>query len=319
MKQWIKNIYNKLLNNIFPIYKKVYLLERKYEELFSLLDNYSYLKHILLNNSVFVNNNTLTSQICNLEFWNYPFFRKWALILKENPLHLHRKLWEYIYITQVLYENNLLSEGKKGLGFAVGTEPLPALFASLGCEILATDINGNTKLGKGWIISNQNANGEINKLNNRGICDEETFKKNVKYRNVDMNNIPKDLKEFDFCWSACAVEHIGGLDKSLEHICNCMEILKPGGIFVFTTEYNLSSEDETLENPYNYIFTKKNIEMIKNRLEKAGHYVYPLDLKLGESGVDKYVDMPPYHQKLHLRSLFEGYVVTSIGIIVRNK
>ena len=34
----------------------------------------------------------------------------------------------------------LYRPGKRGLVFAVGTEPLPAMFASFGCAIVATDI-----------------------------------------------------------------------------------------------------------------------------------------------------------------------------------
>jgi SAM-dependent methyltransferase len=336
MKNFLKNVYYK----ISPNYRKTCLLEKQNEEIFKLLNdrkifekqnedilkllNYQkifeiYLKLILLNdNNPFEDQeNKLTSQICNLEFWNNSFFKKWVLIIKEDPLNFHRKIWEYIYITQVLWENNLLNEGKKGLGFAVGTEPLPALFASMGCEILATDIDANNELGKDWLICEQNANGEIKKLNKRGICNDEIFSKNVKYKNVDMNDIPNDLKDFDFCWSSCAVEHIGGLDKSINHICNCMNTLKPGGILVFTTEYNITSEEETIENPYNYVFTKKNIETIIEKLENEGHYVYPLDLRLGNLSGNKYVDLPPYHQKLHLRLLMDGFEVTSIGIIVK--
>ena len=53
--------------------------------------------------------------------------------------YMHRKLWEWSAIAQVLRERGMLSPGKKGLGFAVGTEPLPSLFASMGCYITATD------------------------------------------------------------------------------------------------------------------------------------------------------------------------------------
>jgi hypothetical protein len=81
-----------------------------------------------------------TSQICNQEFYGLPFFQYWSDKLKEKP-HFHRKLWEFVYIAQVLYENGFLRDGNRGLCFGVGTEPLPALFASMGCEITATDMD----------------------------------------------------------------------------------------------------------------------------------------------------------------------------------
>ena len=66
-------------------------------------------------------------------------FEKWAKELNA-PVKLHRKLWEWYYISQVLHERGMLQPGKKGLGFAVGKEPLISLFAKMGCDILATDM-----------------------------------------------------------------------------------------------------------------------------------------------------------------------------------
>jgi hypothetical protein len=83
----------------------------------------------------------LTSQICNSVFWKYPFYKQWAELMKFDYNILNARLWEYVFITQALFENGFLKQGAKGLGFAVGTEPLPALFAYLDCEILASDLS----------------------------------------------------------------------------------------------------------------------------------------------------------------------------------
>jgi hypothetical protein len=52
----------------------------------------------------------------------------------------NREDWEFAFIFEALNERGLLREGKTGLGFACGKEPLPSIFASCGCRIVATDL-----------------------------------------------------------------------------------------------------------------------------------------------------------------------------------
>ena len=66
-------------------------------------------------------------------------------------MRLHRKIWEFCFIAQALDERGMLARGRRGLGFAVGTEPLPAMFASRGCAIVATDLA--TAVVAGVIVS----------------------------------------------------------------------------------------------------------------------------------------------------------------------
>lgn len=159
----------------------------------------------------------------------------------------------------VLQERGMLKKGKKGLGFAVGTEPLPAFFASKGCKILATDLGSENNEAGTWISTGQNASGDKNILNKNGLCSQKRFEARVEYRNLDMNNIPEDIGEFDFCWSSCAIEHVGSLEKSKLFLKKMMKTLKPGGIAIHTTEFNLSSDEKTITEGDSVIYRKKDI------------------------------------------------------------
>lgn len=150
----------------------------------------------------------------------------------------------------------MLKDGERGLGFAVGTEPLPAYFASRGCNILATDLGSDGEQAEEWIATGQNADGNIEVLNRNNLCDKEVFENKVRYKNLDMNSIPDDIGEFDFCWSSCAIEHVGSLEKSKSFLKNMLKTLKPGGIAVHTTEFNLSSNEDTITEGDNVIFRK---------------------------------------------------------------
>ncbi|MDR2793708.1 MAG: methyltransferase domain-containing protein, partial [Treponema sp.] len=185
------------------------------------------------------------SQICNQEFFGLPFYQYWMTKLKEKPF-FHRKQWEFVYIAQVLFENNLLKAGSRGLGFGVGKEPLPALFASMDCKITASDMDTDSDEAKKWESANQHSGNNRELLNQRGICPPDIFAKNVSFRTIDMNTIPDDLRGmFDFIWSSCALEHIGGAQNSEDFICNSLDTLRPGGLAVHTTEYNVSSNEDT--------------------------------------------------------------------------
>jgi 2-polyprenyl-3-methyl-5-hydroxy-6-metoxy-1,4-benzoquinol methylase len=257
----------------------------------------------------------LQSQLCTFSQFNTPIYNHWCKIMKEEPV-MKRKQWEFVYILESLNERNLLKEGMKGLGFGVGTEPLPAVFASFGVNITATDIDPKSAEEKGWAQSNQYMTG-AKELNSKGILRDEIFNKLVRTRIVDMNHIPEDLYNlYDFTWSACSLEHLGSIEKGLEFVLNSLKTLKPGGIAVHTTEFNLSSNNKTLYKGGTVIFRKKDIDKLVDMLHKEGHEIY-VNYNPGSSEVDKYVDIPPYTGDAHLKLQIQKYVSTSIGLIIK--
>jgi hypothetical protein len=257
------------------------------------------------------------SELCKAKDYKADWFIRWCNQLGEKP-NFHRKQWEFVFIMQALWERNCITAQKKGLAFAVGTEPLPAMFASFGCNITATDIFTAQGKEMGWDNGNQLCYG-LESLNTRQLCDAEDFDKLVQYRPVDMNAIPDDLTGFDFNWSSCSFEHLGSLEKGFSFLNNQMKTLKPGGWAVHTTEYNISSNDETQENNDTVIYRQRDIEFIVNKLRGDGHFVEELDFSIGGLPEDYMVDTEPHEQKIHLKLQVGKYVVTSIGLIIRKK
>jgi len=259
-----------------------------------------------------------TSMICTQEFMDMPFCRYWSgrLYNGDYPVY-NRKWWEACYISQALYERGFLKRGSKGVGFGVGEERLVDLYASFGCDILATDLSAEESAAAGWMDSNQNAGGNLEKLRKGNICTKEEFYNRVTYRDVDMNEIPEDIAGYDFCWSACSLEHIGSMKKGMEFVINSMKTLRPGGVAIHTTEYNLYSDDKTIDVPGLCIFRKKDMLYLAEELERLGYRVEPFDWNIGHTVYDGFVDLPPYcYKDLHLRFLLEKYPTTSVGIIV---
>jgi hypothetical protein len=95
-----------------------------------------------------------------------------------------------------------------------------------------------------------------------------------------------------------------------------MRTLKPGGIAVHTTEFNLSSNDATLESKELSIYRRRDIEDLIARLTRAGHRVAPIDWTSGEGFVENIADLPPYSPDGHLRIRISDYDCTSIGLAI---
>lgn len=257
------------------------------------------------------------SRLCTQSQIEAPWFARWCHAMGEKPVR-HRKHWEFAYIARVVEELGLLQDGRRGVGFGVGREPLVSAFANLGVEVLATDLAAESKAARGWIRSDQHAD-DIQRLLRPGTCDPDQFRRLVSWRAVDMTAIPTDLSDFDFCWSACALEHLGTLDAGLDFIEASLATLKPGGIAVHTTEFNLTSNDETIEVGPTVIYRERDMIALKSRLEAAGHEVAAFDFSQGEGLLDQYVDVPPYSDEPVLRFWYASHALTSVAIVVRTR
>jgi len=232
-------------------------------------------------------------------------------------LNYHRKYWELAYACQAVWQNDLLTTGKRGLGFAVGMEPLPSYFAAHGVKIHATD--GPDHLSGGWANTNQYA-ANLEALYRSHLISREAFDKNVSFEHVDMNNIPEHLQDFDFCWSLCSLEHLGSIELGLEFIVNSLKTLKSGGYAIHTTEYNVNSNTETQDFNPTVLFRRQDLERIAERLTQLGHEVIPLDFSRGELPLDNYIDLAPDEFIApHLKLFNHNYIATSFGLIVKKK
>ncbi|HEX5266157.1 MAG TPA: hypothetical protein VFW24_05245 [Acidimicrobiales bacterium] len=264
---------------------------------------------------------TMVSHLCREADLRSAAFEHWAETIRAGwdreraapGVILHRKLWEWLFIIQALDERGMLEPGRSGLGFGVGTEPLVSYFTGRGCRIVATDLDPLEAEAVGWDQTNQYAGG-IDGLNPYGLCDPERFRAATSFRVVNMNAIPGDLAGFDFNWSSCAFEHLGSIESGIRFITAQMDTLRPGGVAVHTTEFNVESNDATVEAGGTVIFRRRDIEEMAGRLRAAGHHV-ECDFSAGDSEADRHVDVEPY-TTTHLRVSLGGYVTTSFGLIV---
>lgn len=257
-------------------------------------------------------------------------YRKWSGLMGCPP-NPSRKQWEDVYIAQALFERGMLTEGKRGIGFGVGQERMVSLFASFGCKILATDQVVTADSERRWGITGQLGK-TLDDLYFPEICDLERFAANVEFENCDMNAIPEKYHgQFDFAYSACSLDHLGSLAKSMTFIENSLKCLKPGGWAVHTTEFNLGAlnpafDGKTTEEGATVFFRKSDIEFLANDLRSKGYVVADIDFSRGEHPENWNVDMEPHSRpSSHLvlqvctgsESGYKGWVATSILFVAQ--
>src|SRR5258707_3983198 len=243
----------------------------------------------------------LESCVCTQSQLESPTFVSWAQRLRpawdpagtRPPVMLHRKLWEWLFIVQS-------AMGRVGLGLPLGRSHFQPSLPSLGCEITATDVASTDPAASKWIDGGQHSE-QLLQLNAAGICPPDAFCNRVHFQPLNMNEIPADLSNFDFTWSACALEHLGSIRRGQDFLLNQMACLKPGGFAVHTTEFNLSSNWRTVAWNDTVLFRRQDLERVAALLQDEGHSI-TLNFDTGAGSADRHVDVPPFTE-VHLRLL----------------
>lgn len=254
----------------------------------------------------------------------------WCSKLNIEPMY-HRKIWELCYVPQAIYDAIDMNQQLHGIGFGCGEEPLPSLFASMGHTITVTDLEPEKVKGLGWAETGQHTN-SLDKAYFPNIVTKELFYNKVGLLYVDMNSIPSDLYgKYDYCWSVCALEHLGSIQNGLNFIINSLNVLKPGGVAVHTTEFNYTNSGKTIDNWPTVIFNQNHFRWLENELKNRGYTVKEFDFNPGSNVLDRFIDIPPYglgegwiskemfgdiNQGAHMKLSIDGFPCTCIGIII---
>lgn len=230
---------------------------------------------------------------------------------------IHRKQWEFVFIIQALRAAGMLQPGKRGMVFAAGQEPLISYFVSKGVEILATDMDANTKEAKEWAGTAQFASNKQS-LFRANLVDAEKFEKLVTYQTADMNHIdPKLFGTFDFVWSTCSLEHVGSIVLGQRFAVNSMDLLKPGGIAVHTTEFTMTSLTATVKTGNTVMWRKDDVQDLIDSLRALGYLIEDQCWFAGDHTVDNVPDVAPYSDSNHMKLELFNHVATSVGWVSR--
>jgi hypothetical protein len=266
----------------------------------------------------------LTSIVCRAEHFATSWYLRWEALFNKTGPHagaprLNRKPWEWAAIAQAAFERGLLREGVRGLGFGVGKEPLAAIFASHGVQVDAIDLPPDDASASHWMQTGQHA-ASLATLYFPALIDRSTFERNVHFSFGDMRSLghlPK--RSYDFVWSSCAFEHLGNLSLGAHFLLESSHLIKDGGFGIHTTEFNVSSNIETIDTGPVVFYRRRDLEQIEGLLRHGGYGLEPLDLFPGNAREDIAYDYPPYFShtdRHHVKLIMLDHVITSLLLIV---
>lgn len=225
------------------------------------------------------------------------------------------KFWQNAVLVQALADRGMLVKGKRAIGFGVGQERLPALFARYGVKVTASDQDFATDTAKHW-AARELAEG-TQSLNRLGICEAKAFARHMRYTAIDMRSIPSgEHGKYDFLWSNCALGHLGSIPAGLDFITDSLRCLAPGGWAVHTTELNILSNDATVTDGDTVVFRLRDLYELQKRLILQGYSVSAFRLTLGDLPQDRRISLAPRFgndfAKIHIR----GHLATQIILII---
>ncbi len=186
------------------------------------------------------------SKVCDTADWFDAEYRCLVRDELREPARLHRKQWEFAMITLVLQRYGLLKPDKMGLSMGGGTERVLYAIASHVRHLVVTDLyDPDTD----WICARTPDPNQLIRENKPFEIDEDR----VRAYRMDMRQLEFEESAFDFCYSSCAIEHIGEYNDMLQHLNEVHRVLKEGGIYVLTTEFLFG--EESVCDPGQYIFS----------------------------------------------------------------
>ena len=258
------------------------------------------------------------TQLCTAAQCREPAFVEISMAMALHRT-LHRKGWEACYVVAALATQGMVGFGRRAMGFGCGRERIPSLLASRGVEVLATDAPEHLLPAEQRSVMQRRIGTRLADLFHPQIIHLDDFERLVGFEEVDMTHIPTDLDgQFDCCWSTSAMQHLGSIDLGLDFVEESLRVLRPGGIAVHTTDFNASSDTDTLETFEHVVFRRRDLLDLFQRLTEEGHEVMPFNLHPGMDPEDELIDQPPYGLP-HLKVKLEGHIVTSVGMMVRKR
>jgi len=263
------------------------------------------------------------SKICDTADWFEPEFNRIIREELEELPRFHRKQWEFAMIYYILEKKGLINENKIGLSVGGGYERVLYSIARRIKHLTVTDLYASETT---WDTARTNKPEELIR---QQMPFEIDFNK-INVINMDMRDLKFEDNTFDFCYSSCSIEHIGGYEDFRKHLNEVWRVLKEEGVYVFTTE--LLFGDDTITDPNNHIFSSSYLANFVNESllsadqqpnlflnRHAANHPFPPNIKNICSDDDKNIVDNIMKGFNHLILLHGKYPFTSISVILRKQ
>jgi SAM-dependent methyltransferase len=185
------------------------------------------------------------TKVCDAADWFDPEMLHVVREELREPPRFHRKQWEFALVFQALERLGLLGPACDGLALGGGRERLLYAVAPRVRRLLVTDLYAPDTTWKEARTDDPDSY----------VREGAPFAVDLRalqVRRMDMRELELPDRAFDFAYSCCAIEHIGTEADFAHHLREVHRVLRPGGAYVFTTEFHYGQE--TVADPQNFVF-----------------------------------------------------------------
>ncbi|MFB2551569.1 class I SAM-dependent methyltransferase [Ensifer soli] len=153
-------------------------------------------------------------------------------------------------IYRALSQKGMLRPDAHALAMGAGTEKLIYAIVPRVAKTMVTDLY---LPDSGWVgVRTENPRDLVLKKAPWPIEDAK-----VDAMAMDMRDLKFPDESYDFCWSTGSFEHIGTDEDFLRHFREVERVLKPGGVYAFTTAVTFGGVTEPI--PHNYYFDPNHL------------------------------------------------------------
>ena len=185
-------------------------------------------------------------KLCDATDWFDPEFERIIRVELEEEPRFHRKQWEFAQIFRALGALGVLKATARGLSMGSGEERLLYAVARHVGHLTVTDMYDTSS---DW----DDARTDTPDRSLKAAAPFRIDPSRLTARKMDMRALEFEDASFDFCYSSCAIEHIGQDEDFRAHLREVRRVLKDGGVYVLTTEFHYG--EDVIAVPRNYYFT----------------------------------------------------------------
>lgn len=225
-----------------------------------------------------------------------------------------RRQWERVFILQALLESGLAQPGSSGLGIYGTPDKIPSALATQRARIEILDDesleNPIEEMNEGETSRNEET--ALARYYSPEIIDAKSFARLVKLKDGRLADLGYEKRGcFDFIWSSCASQE-KNVGEALLFMHEAMHFVRKGGVGVFTFDLVVSEIANAPITDFGCYFRKEDVERIGNdeSIEMA-----PFNWCSGNESEDRRIGLGAGGD--FLRQLEDGYIVTSMGVILR--
>jgi len=188
-------------------------------------------------------------KICDATDWRDP---RLDVVIREF-LHLEPnpncRQWEYAMTFSLLAAHGCFGDGRRGIAYGAGREPLTYAIPALVDRLAVTDIySAGTDWDTARTGSPRNFILEV---------DAPQFDRSrLDVLSMDMRRVAFADESFDFAYSVSVFEHIGDEPDFVEHLREARRVLRDGGVYVMTTELRLHPDSFPVTGNYAFGFAQ---------------------------------------------------------------